>query len=182
MPVSVVSQFELDKNTGRFSAALAVTGEAMNPVHMNLSGRVDEMMEAPVSVTRLLPETVIRQDDVHMARVRKSLSQNGIAQSLDKVVGMQLRRPVAAGSPLRLEDLMRPALVQRGSVVRIELQSSDLSVSGSAVALEAGAAGDVIRVQPKYSSSLVTAQIIAPEVVRVIVQPGGAVNQSVHFQ
>jgi flagella basal body P-ring formation protein FlgA len=117
-----------------------------------------------------------------MARVRKSLSQNGIAQSLDKVVGMQLRRPVAAGSPLRLEDLMRPALVQRGSVVRIELQSSDLSVSGSAVALEAGAAGDVIRVQPKYSSSLVTAQIIAPEVVRVIVQPGGAVNQSVHFQ
>ena len=47
--------------------------------------------------------------------------QNEVARSLDQIVGMQLRRPVAAGQPLRLADLSRPPLVQRGATVQIEL-------------------------------------------------------------
>ncbi|MFL5254591.1 MAG: flagellar basal body P-ring formation chaperone FlgA [Rhodopila sp.] len=136
-PVSTVSQLDLDKNTGRFSAILAVTGDAMNPLHMRLSGRIEEVVEAPVCVTRLLPETVIRAGDVRIGRIRKSSLQYGIARSIDRLVGMQLRRPVAAGMPVRLDDLVRPALVQRGAVVRLELKSNDLYIAGQAVALEA---------------------------------------------
>jgi flagellar basal body P-ring formation protein FlgA len=181
-PVSAVSQFDLDKNTGRFMAVLVVTADAMNPIHMKLSGRVDEMIEAPVCVTRLLPDTVVRPDDVRMERIKKSLFQSGIARSIDKIIGMQLRRPVAAGMPLRLDDLTRPALVQRGAVVRMELQSADLTISGSAIAIDAGAAGEIIRVQPKNSRVLVSAQVVAPEQVRVVVQPALPSSHNVHVR
>ena len=114
-PVATVSQLEYDSNTGRFTAALTVTGEGMNPIDTRISGRVDEIVEAPVAVTRLLPETVLRPDDVQMARVRAAMLHNEVARSVDQVIGMQLRRPVAAGQPLRLADLSRPPLVQRGA-------------------------------------------------------------------
>jgi flagella basal body P-ring formation protein FlgA len=181
-PVSTVSQLDLDRNTGRFSAILTVTGDAMNPVHMRLSGRIEEVVEAPVCVTRLLPETIIRAGDVRMGRIRKSSLQYGIARSIDRLIGMQLRRPVAAGMPVRLDDLVRPALVQRGAVVRLELQSNDLYISSQAVALEAGAAGDIIRVQPKNSSALVSAQVVSPEQVRVIVPPNRPTTRNTKLQ
>ena len=119
-----VSQLDYDSNTGRFTAALTVTGEGMNPINTRISGRIEEMTEAPVALTRLLPETVLRADDVRIARVRTAMLQNEVARSLDQIVGMQLRRPVAAGQPLRLADLTRPPLVQRGATVQIELSSA----------------------------------------------------------
>jgi flagella basal body P-ring formation protein FlgA len=80
---STASQLEYDSNTGRFTAALTVTGEGMNAIDTRVSGRAEEMVEAPVTLTRLLPETVLRPDDVHIARVRTALLQNEVARSLD---------------------------------------------------------------------------------------------------
>ena len=111
-----------DANTGRFTALLTITATGMNPINTRISGRFEEMMEAPVALTRLLPETVLRPDDVRLARVRTALLQSEVARSVDQIVGMELRRPVPAGQPLRLADLARPAVVQRGSTVQIQLE------------------------------------------------------------
>jgi flagella basal body P-ring formation protein FlgA len=164
---SAVSQFEYDSNSGRFTAALTLTGEAVNPIDARISGRIDEMTMAPVALTRLLPETVLRADDVRNARVRTALLQNDVARSLDQIVGMQLRRPVAAGQPLRLADLTRPPLVQRGATVQVELSYSGLTVTGQAVALEAGAEGEKIRVQNLNSHALLFAEVIGLGHVRI---------------
>jgi flagellar basal body P-ring formation protein FlgA len=166
-PVSTVSQLDYDTGSGRFTAALTVTGAGMNPIDSRISGRVDEMMEAPVALTRLLPETVLRPDDIRIARVRAALLQNDVARSVDQIVGMQLRRPVAAGQPLRLTDLTRPPLVQRGSTVQIELSSSGLTVTGQAVAIDSGAEGERIRVQNITSHAFLFAQVVGPGQVRV---------------
>ena len=101
------------------------------------------------------------------ARVRAALLQNEVARSLDQIVGMQLRRPVAAGQPLRLADLIRPPLVQRGATVQIELSSAGLSVTGQAVALDAGAEGEKIRVQNLTSRAFLFAEVVGPGQVRV---------------
>jgi flagella basal body P-ring formation protein FlgA len=164
---STVSQLDYDTTTGRFTAALTVTGEGMNPIDTRISGRVEEMIEAPVALTRLLPETVLRPDDVRIARVRTAALQSDVARLVDQIIGMQLRRPVAAGQPLKLADLVRPPLVQRGSTVQIELSSAGLSLSGQAIALDAGADGEKIRVQNITSHAYLFAQVVGPGQVRV---------------
>jgi flagella basal body P-ring formation protein FlgA len=166
-PVSTVSQLDYDTGTGRFTAALTVTAVGMNPIDSTISGRVEEMMEAPVAFTRLLPDTVLRPDDVRIARVPSALPQNEVARSVEQIVGMQLRRPVAAGQPLRLADLTRAPLVRRGSTVQIELSSPGLTVTGQAIALDAGADGEKIRVQNMTSHAFLFAQVIGPGQVRV---------------
>jgi flagella basal body P-ring formation protein FlgA len=114
-----------------------------------------------------LPETVLRADDIHIAHVRATALPSEVARSVDQIVGMQLRRPVAAGQPLRLADLMRPPLVQRGATVQIELSAAGLSVTGQAVALDAGAEGEKVRIQNLTSHAFLFAQVIGPGQVRV---------------
>ena len=164
---ATVSQLEYDSNTGRFNAALSVTGEGMNPIDTRISGRVDMMEEVPVAVARLLPETILRPEDVRISRVRTSQIRTEIAHSLDQVAGMALRRPVPAGQPLQLADLIRPPLVQRGATVRVELAVASLSITGQATALDSGADGDTIRVQNTTSRALLSARVIGPNQVRV---------------
>jgi flagella basal body P-ring formation protein FlgA len=165
--VSGVSQLQYDSSSGRFTAALTVTADGMNPIDTPISGRVAEMIEAPVALTRLLPDTVLRPEDVRMARVPMTTLQNEVARTVEQITGMQLHRPVAAGQPLRLADLSRPALVQRGATVQIELSSAGLSVTGQAVALDPGAEGDKIRVQNMTSHAFMYAEVVGPGQVRI---------------
>jgi flagella basal body P-ring formation protein FlgA len=167
IPVSTVSQLDYDTGTGRFNALLTITGEGINPIDSRISGRVQEMVAAPVTLTRLPSDTVLQPDDIHIARVPSALLQTEVARSVDQIVGMQLRRAVAAGQPLRLADLTPPSLVQRGSMVRIELSSPGLTITGQAIALDTGAQGEKIRVQNITSHAFLFAQVVGPGQVRV---------------
>jgi flagella basal body P-ring formation protein FlgA len=84
-----------------------------------------------------------------------------------KAIGMQLRRQVAAGQSLATADLTRPAMVQRGAMVQMRLQSPGLSLSGQGVALDSGASGERIRVLNPTSRAVLEAEVIAPGQVRV---------------
>jgi len=164
-----VSQLDFDHGTGRFTAALTVTGEAMNAITMRISGRVETMAAAVVAVTRLVPETMLRPDDVRAVRMRASRVPDQAVISADQVAGMQLRRPVAAGQPLRLADLMRPPLVQHGSIVQVELRDGGLAVTAQATALDDGAEGERIRVQNVNSRVFAYADVIGPDRVRIVI-------------
>jgi flagella basal body P-ring formation protein FlgA len=73
-------------------------------------------------------------------------------------------------------------LVQRGATVRIELSVGGLSVTGQAVAMEAGAEGERIRVQNQTSHALLFAEVIGPGQVRVMPDSAGALPPpSAHF-
>ncbi|HQT79917.1 MAG TPA: flagellar basal body P-ring formation chaperone FlgA, partial [Rhodopila sp.] len=110
--------------------------------------------------------------DVRVARIRTGSLVAEIARSVDQVMGMELRRPVAAGQPLQLSDLMRPPLVRRGSIVQVELTVGSLSVSGQAIALDTGADGEQIRVQNASSHARIMAQVVGTGRVRVMPQAG----------
>jgi flagella basal body P-ring formation protein FlgA len=169
-----VSQLDYDNSTGRFTAVVTVTAAGINPIDTRVGGRVEQVVLAPVALTRLAPDTVLRAEDVRVTRVRAAQLQNEVARTVDQVVGMQLRHPVAAGQPLRLAELSRPPLVQRGATVRIELSAGGLSVTGQAVAMEAGAGGERIRVQNQTSHAVLFAEVVGPGQVRVIPDSAGA--------
>jgi flagellar basal body P-ring formation protein FlgA len=168
VPQPTVSQLDYDRQSGRFTAVLSITGDGMNPINTRINGQVNAMIEVPVAATRLLPETVLRPDDVRMSRVRGAVVANDTPRSIDQVIGMELRRSTPAGQPLRASDLIRPPLVRRGAIVQVQLEVGGLSVTGQAVAVESGAAGDKIHVQNLSSHALLTAQVIGAGTVRVM--------------
>jgi flagella basal body P-ring formation protein FlgA len=170
-PRPVVSDLDYDANTGRFSAALSVAGKAMEPIHIRMTGRVDDTVELPVATTKVLAGSVLRAEDMRMARVHMTVLRGEVVRRPDDVIGMQAKRQIAAGQPLVLAELARPGVVGKGAVVLMVLDSPGIALTAQGQATEAGAIGERIRVLNPVSRAVVEAEVIGPNRVRVM--PGG---------
>ncbi len=168
----VVTQLDFDRDMGRFTAILSVTGEAMEPISVRVSGEVSDVVELPVAAVRLAAGAVAGPDDLRMARVHVASVRAEVARDPATVIGMQLKRQIPAGTPILVADLMRPTQINRGEPVRLQLQAGGLSLSGQGMALESGAAGERIRVRNVSSQAVLEAEVVGPGVVRVV--PGTA--------
>ena len=149
------------------SALLSVTGEAMEPIHLRIAGRVDDTLELPVTAARLLAGSVLRAEDLHMARVHTSLLRGETVHRLADAIGMQARRQIAVGQPLVVTELVRPTIVQKGANVQMLLDSPGIILTAQGQAMEAGAIGERIRVVNPVSHAAVEATVIGPDRVRV---------------
>jgi flagella basal body P-ring formation protein FlgA len=178
-----VSQLDIVRETGHFTALLTIGDDGSRPVSVRVSGHIVSMVDTPVARANLPADTILRARDVQLVRMRLSAGLQGVPGSLDEVIGMQLKRPIAAGQPMRAGDLVRPPLVRRGSPVHIALETVGLSVTGIALALESGSAGDTIRVQNTTSRTSLYATVVGPDKVRIAPeapfasQAGGGVPQ-----
>jgi len=166
-PEALASDLDYDAASGRFSAVLSLTDAAMEPINLRVAGQVDDTIELPVATSRLPAGTVLRADDVRMARVHVSMVHNEVVHAVAGAVGMQLRHPIAAGQPLAVANVTRPTLVERGANVEMQLQSPGLSLLAQGVAMDAGATGERIRVLNPSSRAVVEAVVIGPGQVRV---------------
>ena len=162
-----VTQLDYDPNSGRFSATLTVLADGMDPINTRVTGRADDIVELPVPTMRLPAGTVLRSEDVRVARVHASAVHGEVIRGVDQAIGMQLKRQVAAGQPIETSELSPPLMVQRGATVQLQLQAPGLSLQGKAVAMEAGAVGERIRVMNPSSRAIVEAEVIGPASVRI---------------
>lgn len=164
---TAIEQVDYDAGSGRFTATLAVIRPDMPIQRARLSGRVQEMVDLPVPAHRLLAGSVLQPGDLATARLRASALREETVRSMADAVGLALKRPAAAGQPLSKTDLMRPALVEKGAQVAMELFAPGLALVGQGVAQEAGGAGDRIRVLNPNSRAVLEAEVIGPKRVRI---------------
>ncbi len=119
----------LDAATGRFSATLVVLAEGMPTVRIRLAGRAVPTQFAVVATRRIGLGEVVGPADARLVRLRAERVRPGTAQSLDQVVGQQLRRPVTAEMPFQSSDLAPPAMVEKNALVILTLEAPGLSLS-----------------------------------------------------
>lgn len=166
-PRPMVAQLDYNPGTGRFTAVLSIVADGMDPLSTRIGGTAEILVEVPVLTTRLPSGAVLRPQDLRLAKVNSSLLKGDPTLPESGLVGMMLRRSIAAGQPLRPDDLTRPPVVTRDSVVRVVLDMRGLSVSGQAFAMEAGAIGDRIRLRNPTSRAILEAEVVGPGVVRI---------------
>jgi flagella basal body P-ring formation protein FlgA len=170
-PQPAVADLDYDAKDGRFSALVSVTGEGMDPLHLRIAGRVEDMVEVPVASSRLLAGTVLGADDVHMERVRSSMIRGEVVHQLSDAIGMQTKRQIASDQPFAVGDLVRPSMVMKGAKVLMVLDSPGISLTAEGKAMEPGAVGDRIRVVNPVSHVVIEAEVTGPDRVRV--EPSG---------
>jgi flagellar basal body P-ring formation protein FlgA len=164
----LITQLEFDRDLGRFTAMLSVTGDGMEPISTRLSGEVADVIELPVAVTRLTAGSIAGPDDIRVARVHVTSVHTEVAHDPAMVIGMQFKLQMQAGVPIPLSNLMQPTQINRGDAVRLQLQAGGLWLTGQGMALESGAVGDRIRVRNVSSQAVLEAEVIKPGEVRVL--------------
>ena len=165
---TTIEQLDWDAGTGRFTGQLTISGEGMAMQRLRLAGSAQEMIALPVPTRRLNPGTVLQPDDIRIARVRAGLAQGEVIRTPEQAFGQTLVRQVTAGHPLAVSDLTRTPVITKGTRVLMRLRGDGMVMTAGGQALEAGVAGDHIRVLNVATRAVVDAEIIGPGEVRVL--------------
>jgi flagella basal body P-ring formation protein FlgA len=145
-----------DARSGRFDLTFEVNNEASAaPTKLRFTGTAIETVEVAV-LTRDIDRTeMLKSSDVALER-RPKAEVTGEPASRERTVGMQLRRPMRAGTPIRVADIAKPDLVQRDQNVTIIYQVPGLYLTTRGKAIDNGSEGDtvsVLNVQSKRTLS-----------------------------
>ncbi len=110
---------------------------------------------------------IVSESDLTYRRLDIATAGHGHMMEIDRVAGMQVKRPIKIGATIKSNHLEAPEIVEKGQTVVVTSSSRFLSVETSAVALSSGQLGEQIKVKNERSNRVVSAQIVAPG--RVIV-------------
>ncbi len=162
-----VERFVMSDRMDRFNATLLIPTGGPVPKKLKINGSLEEVRMVPMLARMVTPGEVITQQDIAWNEYpAKRLNRNSVLDQ-QSLIGQTVRRPLQPGQALRVNDIMAPVVVEKGSLVTMTIQSGALTLSASGRALEAGGDGDMIRVMNIKSTHRVEAEVISPGLVKV---------------
>ena len=149
-----------DTRTGRFDVTFEVAHETGGtPVKLRYTGNAIETVETAVLARSVERNEVVKSSDVMMERrPRSEVGPDALDRS--SVVGMQARRALRPGQPLRSADLAKPDLVQRDQGVTLIYEAPGIYLTMRGKAMENGAEGDVVNVLNLQSKRTISGIVI----------------------
>lgn len=158
----VVARMNVDPRNGRFDIAFELPGSTLaRRANLHFTGTVTETADATTLTRSLRPGDVIKASDVISER-RPRTELRGDGAALDQAIGMAARTALRSGQALRMDDLVKPQIVQRNESVTITYQVPGIMLTVRGKAVEAGALGDVVGVLNIQSNRTVQATVTGP--------------------
>ena len=147
----------------RTSLAAALLAGAIAPVVVLAAG-----LTLPVPTTTIYPGEIIDEGMITEYVIQPSqLGRLMVVPERAELIGKVARRTLLPGRPVPAIAVAEPELVARGTSVEIVFQEGGLTILAQAMSLEAGSAGDLIRVRNLDSGLIVTAKVQPDGTVRV---------------
>ena len=135
-----------DARGGRFDIAFEISNDS-NPVptKLRLTGTAIETVEVAVLTRDIERSEMLKSSDVAQER-RPKADVTGEPALRERAVGMQLRRAMRAGTPIRVADIAKPEFVSRDQSVTVIYQVPGIYLTTRGKAIESGAEGDTVSV------------------------------------
>lgn len=166
-PDLTIESLSHDPVSGRFVAKVRTPLDNNETLLTTVSGQTIEVQIIPVLARSISRGDIITASDLKTERVPlKRIGTNIIAQ-MDDVVGMQTKRALRPGDPLRSTDLKAPTMIEKGALISMTFAVPGIKLTNVGRALEAGGAGDIINVINPRSRQTVMARIVSQNQVSV---------------
>lgn len=156
-----IQEFWIDHKTGQFIANLV----KMDGRVTRISGLALLTLPVPVTTRRILPEEIIRAEDVELTDLPwQRVNAFAILDPRD-LIGMQAKRLIVQGRPVQLQAVTPPIIISRGEEVKIELRHGALQLVTTGKAIGDAHLGQEVRVVNLSSKKTITAIARADGVV-----------------
>jgi flagella basal body P-ring formation protein FlgA len=99
----------------------------------------------------------------------RTVNNDVFVSDIEGVVGQESTRAIAAGQPLKPQDVRPPIVVRRREPVRVGVVGPGVRLSTDGVALEDGAVGDWITLQTPFHKDSIRARVAGPKLVEVVI-------------
>ena len=138
----------------RFSSGVVVTGIA------------NVVKQFPVLSRSLNRGDIVQENDIDYVETSQ-IRPGQYIEEAGALIGMEARRPLAANTPIRNNDVAMPILVKKGALITITFVLDGLRLSHQGVAMDNGGAGDVIAVKNVQSERVLKAIVERAGLARV---------------
>jgi flagella basal body P-ring formation protein FlgA len=147
-----------EPRNGRFDVIFQIANDNGNATQLRFTGSAIETVEVAVLTRSVERSDILKSADVVVERrPRAEVGTDPAARA--QALGMQMRRPIRAGQPLRVADLVKPDLVQRDQAVTVIFQTTGLYLTTRGKALDNGTEGDVVSVLNIQSKRTLTGTV-----------------------
>lgn len=137
------------------------------PWTLYLRADVSSAMEIPVINAALPRGALISLDDLTMQQRRITRTAADLIVDPKVAVGMELKRPLPAGSTLHHAQLTRPRIVTRGQMVTLVAGGTGFEVRMQGKAMGSGAAGDRLLVTNSRSGRRIEGIVLSDGSIRI---------------
>jgi len=135
-----------DARTTRFDIAFEIANDNHSaPTKLRFTGTAIETVEVAVLTRDIDRADMLKSSDIALER-RPKAEITGEPASRDRSIGMQLRRPMRAGNPIRVADIVKPDFVTRDQSVTVIYQVPGIYLTTRGKAIDSGAEGDTVSV------------------------------------
>lgn len=150
-----------DARNGRFDIAFEISNDSNPaPIKLRFTGTAIETVKVAVLTRDIDRSEMLKSSDVAQER-RPKAEVTGEPALRDRAVGMQLRRPMRAGTPIRVADIAKPEFVQRDQSVTVIYQVPGIYLTTRGKAMESGAEGDTVSVLNLQTKRTLTGVVTA---------------------
>ncbi len=163
-----VEKFTFHQKTGKFSAVLSVPTDDGAYKSAMVTGRTHAISHVPTLRRQVPPGQEITALDIGWTSMPTLRIGRNIIRTKSQLIGMTPRRGVTLSAPIKLSDLKKPNIIDRGARVSIVFHSGKINLTATGKAIEDGGRGDIIRVMNSKSHKTVEAMVIGPGQVRVL--------------
>lgn len=109
---------------------------------------------------------VLADSDLSYLSVTNGPNVSGILTSMDQLTGMQARRVLRAGEPLRGDDVRRPILVTKGATVTMTFDAPGVTLTAIGKAMTEGGMGETVTILNPVSYRQITGVVTGSGQVR----------------
>jgi len=163
--------FDHDRPSGLFRAQISPWPGATPET---LSGRAHPVVDVPVLTRAIARGETITGADIEWTRLPSDRVRAETLTTRSALEGMQARRALRPGQPLRGYDIQAPVMISRGEIVSLVYQAGGLLLSARARALDNVANGEPGRFVNLQSNRTVEAVADGPGRARIAAASGGA--------
>jgi flagella basal body P-ring formation protein FlgA len=110
--------------------------------------------------------TTISDSDLSYQTVAADSVQAGIVTSMNDLDGMEARRMLRAGEPVRPDDVRKPILVTKGSTVTMNFSAPGITLSATGKAMSEGGMGETVTILNPISYRQISCTVIGAGTVR----------------
>lgn len=127
-----------------------------------------KVIKSVVVTARALPANqTLTTQDVKLEAIDIAELRQGYQQSLDQVVGQQLKYPLAVGMVIPSRSLKQEKVVRRGEQITLVASAGTMEVRMSGTALDDASVGDKVKVKNSSSQRVVEGIVHGPGIVKV---------------
>ena len=158
-----------EPRSGRFDVSFEIANDTNNNrTKLRFTGIAIEMLEAAILTRNVERGDVLKASDVVTERRPKAEVGSDAAPRV-RAVGMQMRKGLRAGQPLRVSDLGKPDLVQKDDNVTLIYEAAGIYLTARGKAIDNGTEGDTVTVLNLQSKRTITGTVVGRDQVTIAI-------------